>query len=118
MGRLFRVHISTIVKEGLNVKTFFDSPVSATTSLKPGRILFYTTWNHERGYKFSIIQCCSAAKFLTELLANNVFAHVDREVKKANRDLSHLLSTMETPMSRLEVVQKKYTELFQDMKRT
>jgi Myosin-like coiled-coil protein len=25
---------------------------------------------------------------------------------------------METPMSRLEVVQKKYTELFQDMKRT
>lgn len=45
-------------------------------------------------------------------------AEIDREVKKANRDLSHLLSTMETPMSRLEVVQKKYTELFQDMKRT
>ena len=64
------------------------------------------------------MQCCSAAKFLAELLANNVFAHVDREVKKANRDLSHLLSTMETPMSRLEVVQKKYTELLQDMKRT
>lgn len=45
-------------------------------------------------------------------------AEIDREVKKANRDLSHLLSTMETPMSRLEVVQKKYTELLQDMKRT
>ncbi|KAF2499505.1 hypothetical protein BU16DRAFT_453961 [Lophium mytilinum] len=45
-------------------------------------------------------------------------AEIEREVKKANRDLSHLLSTMETPMSRLEVVQKKYTELLQDMKRT
>jgi cell division protein FtsB len=39
-------------------------------------------------------------------------------VKKANRELSSLLSNMETPMSRLDVLQKKYTELLQDMKRT
>ena len=42
----------------------------------------------------------------------------DREVKKANRDLSNLLSTMEAPMSRLETVQRKYTELLAEMKRT
>jgi len=38
-------------------------------------------------------------------------------VKKANRDLSNLLSTLETPMSRLEIVQRKYTDLLADMKR-
>jgi hypothetical protein len=45
-------------------------------------------------------------------------AEIEREVKKANRELSHLLNGMETPMSRLEAVQKRYTELLQDMKRT
>ncbi|KAL8826223.1 MAG: hypothetical protein Q9191_003934 [Dirinaria sp. TL-2023a] len=44
-------------------------------------------------------------------------AEIEREVKKANRDLSNLLNGMETPLSRLEVVQKKYTELLADMKR-
>jgi chromosome segregation ATPase len=39
-------------------------------------------------------------------------------VKKANRDLSNLLSTMETPIKRLEVVQRKYSELLAEMKRT
>ena len=39
-------------------------------------------------------------------------------MKKANRDLSNLLSTLEAPMSRLETVQRKYTELLSDMKRT
>ena len=41
----------------------------------------------------------------------------EREVKKANRDLTNLLTGMETPLSRLEAVQKKYTELLADMKR-
>ncbi|KAH7072771.1 myosin-like coiled-coil protein-domain-containing protein [Paraphoma chrysanthemicola] len=41
-----------------------------------------------------------------------------REVKKANRELSSLLSHMDGPLSRLEVVQKRYTELLADMKRT
>ncbi|KAI9809852.1 MAG: hypothetical protein M1825_000285 [Sarcosagium campestre] len=44
-------------------------------------------------------------------------AEIEREVKKANRDLSSLLSTIESPMSRLETVQKKYTELLADMRR-
>jgi chromosome segregation ATPase len=39
-------------------------------------------------------------------------------VKKANRELSSLLSNMDGPLSRLEVVQKRYTELLSDMKRT
>lgn len=43
--------------------------------------------------------------------------NVEREVKKANRDLTSLLTGMETPLSRLEAVQKKYTELLADMKR-
>lgn len=43
---------------------------------------------------------------------------VEREVKKANRELSSLLSKMDGPLSRLDVVQKRYTELLSDMKRT
>ncbi len=45
-------------------------------------------------------------------------AVIEREVKKANRELSSLLSHMDGPLSRLEVVQKRYTELLADMKRT
>ena len=45
-------------------------------------------------------------------------AWTEREVKKANRELSSLLSNMDGPLSRLEVVQKRYTELLSDMKRT
>ena len=41
----------------------------------------------------------------------------EREVKKANRDLTNLLTGMESPLSRLEAVQKKYTELLADMRR-
>ncbi|KAL9618350.1 MAG: hypothetical protein Q9160_006932 [Pyrenula sp. 1 TL-2023] len=44
-------------------------------------------------------------------------AEIDREVKKATRDLNQLLNNMESPMSRLETVQKKYAELLADMKR-
>ncbi|KAI9767594.1 MAG: hypothetical protein M1840_005631 [Geoglossum simile] len=44
-------------------------------------------------------------------------AEIDREVKKANRDLASLLSTVESPLSRFETVQKRYTELLSDMKR-
>ncbi|KAI9840217.1 MAG: hypothetical protein M1837_001845 [Sclerophora amabilis] len=44
-------------------------------------------------------------------------AEIEREVKKANRDLSNLLSTIESPLSRLETVQKKYTELLTDMRK-
>jgi chromosome segregation ATPase len=39
-------------------------------------------------------------------------------VKKANRELSSLLNNMDGPLTRLEVVQKRYTELLSDMKRT
>lgn len=44
-------------------------------------------------------------------------AEIEREVKRANRDLSNLLSNIESPLSRLDVVQKKYTDLLADMRR-
>ncbi|KAJ6080076.1 hypothetical protein N7467_009829 [Penicillium canescens] len=44
-------------------------------------------------------------------------AEIEREVKKATRDLNSLLSTIESPMNRLETVHKKYTELLADMKK-
>lgn len=45
------------------------------------------------------------------------YVDIEREVKKATRDLSSLLYGMESPLLRLEAVQKKYTELLADMKR-
>lgn len=45
-------------------------------------------------------------------------ALIDREVKKANRDLQNMLSTMDPSINRLDAVQKKYSELLSEMKRT
>ncbi|KAI5306013.1 hypothetical protein KEM56_002539 [Ascosphaera pollenicola] len=42
---------------------------------------------------------------------------IEREVKKATRDLNQLLSNIESPMTRLETVQRKYTELLAEMKK-
>lgn len=44
-------------------------------------------------------------------------ATIEREVKKATRDLTNLLTGLDTPMSKLETVQRRYTELLADMKR-
>ncbi|KAI6918667.1 hypothetical protein KC355_g17436, partial [Hortaea werneckii] len=44
-------------------------------------------------------------------------AEIEQEVKKANRDLSQLLNTLEPHNSKLDAVQKKYSELLADMKR-
>ncbi|KAK2748327.1 hypothetical protein FQN57_000985 [Myotisia sp. PD_48] len=44
-------------------------------------------------------------------------AEIEREVKKATRDLNQLLTTIESPMTRLETVHKKYTELLAEMKK-
>lgn len=38
-------------------------------------------------------------------------------MKKATRDLNQLLNNIESPMTRLEAVHKKYTELLADMKK-
>ncbi|KAI9843223.1 MAG: hypothetical protein M1838_002719 [Thelocarpon superellum] len=42
---------------------------------------------------------------------------IEREVKKANRDLANLLSTIDSPLSRIDIVQKRYSDLLGDMKR-
>lgn len=47
----------------------------------------------------------------------NRYLPTEREVKKATRDLNQLLSNIESPMTRLETVHKKYTELLADMKK-
>lgn len=44
-------------------------------------------------------------------------AEIEAEVKKANRDLSQLLNTMEPHNSKLDIVQRKYTELLSEMKK-
>jgi chromosome segregation ATPase len=44
-------------------------------------------------------------------------AEIEAEVKKANRDLSQLLNTLEPHNSKLDAVQRKYTELLGEMKR-
>src|SRR5689334_9114369 len=43
-------------------------------------------------------------------------AEVEREVKKATRDLNQLISNIESPLTRLEIVHKKYEELLNEMK--
>ena len=45
------------------------------------------------------------------------FITKEREVKKATRDLNQLLSNIESPLTRLDTVQKKYAELLADMKK-
>jgi chromosome segregation ATPase len=44
-------------------------------------------------------------------------AEVDKEVKKATRDLNQLMANIESPLQRLEVVHKKYEELVAEMKK-
>ena len=44
-------------------------------------------------------------------------AEIEAEVKKANRDLSQLLNTMEPHNSKLDAVQRKYSELLSEMKK-
>lgn len=44
-------------------------------------------------------------------------AEIEAEVKKANRDLSQLLNTLEPHNSKMDVVQRKYTELLSEMKK-
>lgn len=45
-------------------------------------------------------------------------AEIEAEVKKANRDLSQLLNTLEPHNSKLDILQRKYSELLSEMKRT
>lgn len=44
-------------------------------------------------------------------------AEIEAEVKKANRDLSQLLNTMEPHNSKIDAVQRRYTELLGEMKK-
>lgn len=50
-------------------------------------------------------------------LPPGLFADIEREVKKATRDLSNLLSSMDTPISKIDAVQKRYSDLYASMER-
>jgi predicted RNase H-like nuclease (RuvC/YqgF family) len=52
------------------------------------------------------------------MLYTLMLTRTDREVKKANRDLQSLLQSMDGPISKMETVQRKYSELLAEMKRT
>lgn len=43
--------------------------------------------------------------------------NIEREVKKATRDLNNLLAGMGTPMEKIEALQKRNQELLGDMKK-
>jgi chromosome segregation ATPase len=43
---------------------------------------------------------------------------VEREVRKATRDLNNLLASIGTPLEKMEALQKRYSDLMADMKRT
>lgn len=67
------------------------------------------------------ILACLATSVLYSIhwhwLTNSIDVNAEREVKRATRDLTNLLTGIETPLSRLEAVQNKYTELLGRMKR-
>lgn len=44
-------------------------------------------------------------------------AEVDREVKKATRDLNDLMHSVKDPLARIELLQRKYEELLAEMKK-
>lgn len=62
------------------------------------------------------------AKIATLEASNTENAHesaeIEAEVKKANRDLSQLLNALEPHNSKLDTLQRKYSELLSEMKRT
>ena len=59
----------------------------------------------------------TAAQQKLTTLPPGLVATLEREVKKATRDLTNLLNQMDNPMAKLETLQKKYSELLSDMRR-
>lgn len=73
-------------------------------------VLFKRNGLHVYMSRCLLLSCCGIG-----ILTGNITT--EREVKKATRDLNQLLSNIESPMTRLETVHKKYTELLADMKK-
>lgn len=59
----------------------------------------------------------TAAQQKLTTLPPGLVATLEREVKKATRDLTSLLNQMDNPLAKLETAQKKYSELLSDMRR-
>lgn len=63
------------------------------------------------------IDCFEAAHPSGSICTDISLLLIEREIKKATRDLNQLLNNIESPLTRLDTVQKKYTELLADMKK-
>ncbi len=86
--------------------------VSGKTSLHVDR----TRQSYERLY--SLLHSLAVISSIRLLTRSSVqWWDLEREVKKATRDMNQLLNGIESPMSKLDVVQKKYSELLADMRR-
>ena len=59
----------------------------------------------------------NAAQHKLTAMPPGLVTTLEREVKKATRDLTNLLNQMDNPLSKLETLQKKYSELLSDMRR-
>ncbi|EGE77258.2 gamma-taxilin [Blastomyces gilchristii SLH14081] len=102
-----------------------DSPVSSTHSGSPHLAMAPTTMAKKaKGKKPA--DPSETSKLLAAKISQleqdaagekDQEAEIEREVKKATRDLNQLLNNIESPMTRLETVHKKYTELLADMKK-
>ena len=71
---------------------------------------------HEKLFARPLPMSSMDGQKLTEMPLG-LIADIEREVKKHNRELSNLLNGMDTPLSRLDEVQKRYSGLLADMKR-
>lgn len=73
------------------------------------------TWRIHINLRRAYLLTCSTPNRLWPLADTFM---TEREVKKANRDLSHLLSSMESNTTKVDTLQRKYSELLAEMKRT
>lgn len=109
--------------------TTAQSPISQTGSVTNGDMQDLpppATTKKGKGKKDKQLSAEENAKLVQARLSQleqekagekNQQAEVDREVKKATRDLNELISNVDGPVSRLDLVQRKYEELLAEMKK-
>ena len=79
-----------------------------------GKIELCAAFNlHNDDVTSAVVPTKSAPPFTIHILSYSI----EREVRKATRDLNNLLAGMGTPLERVDALQRRNTELFADMKR-
>ncbi|KAK1061854.1 hypothetical protein LTR74_010765 [Friedmanniomyces endolithicus] len=90
-------------------------PTAAPAPAKAGKAKGKKGSANDQAHKALLSKISQLEASSTENAQEN--AEIEVEVKKANRDLSQLLNTLEPHNSKLDIVQRKYTELLGEMKR-